>query len=52
MGIKFQAKPTPQQAITLSQWMGGAKFIWNAKCDEDKYLRTFAYKYLPIGVFP
>jgi len=51
-GIKFQVRPTPGQAKILCSWMGAAKFIWNAKCDEDRYLRTFARKYLPIGTFP
>jgi len=51
MGIKFQAKPTRLQAQTLSKWMGGAKFVWNAKCDDDKYHRTFARKFLPIGTW-
>lgn len=51
-GIRFKAYPTAEQAQTLSQWLGCARVIWNAKCDEDKYLRTFARKYLPIGTFP
>ena len=50
-GIKFQAKPTGEQAIALSQWMGCQKYIWNAKCDEDQYLRAFARKYLPIQTY-
>ncbi|MCB9061834.1 MAG: transposase [Halobacteriovoraceae bacterium] len=32
--------------------MGGAKFVWNAKCDEDRYLRKFARKHLSIGTYP
>ncbi len=52
LGIKFKAKPTPSQAAILSSWMGGAKFVWNAKCDEDKYLRSYAQKYLTIGTYP
>jgi putative transposase len=52
LGIKFQAKPTLAQAKILSDWMGAAKFVWNAKCDEDAYLRSFARKYLPMGTFP
>tara|TARA_Y100001936_G_C16040377_1_gene651191 strand:- start:11 stop:1369 length:1359 start_codon:yes stop_codon:yes gene_type:complete len=51
-GIKFQAKPSSVQASVLRQWQGCQKFIWNAKCDEDKYLRAFARKYLPIGTYP
>lgn len=51
-GIRFRAYPTPEQARTLSQWIGCARVIWNAKCDEDQYLRTFARKYLPVGTWP
>lgn len=51
-GIKFQAKPTVVQANVLRQWQGCQKFIWNAKCDEDKYLSAFARKYLPVGTYP
>ncbi|WP_100643177.1 RNA-guided endonuclease InsQ/TnpB family protein [Alteromonas facilis] len=50
-GIKFQAKPTLEQVKTLRQWQGCQRFIWNAKCDEDLYLRTFAKKYLPVGTY-
>lgn len=50
-GIKFQALPTKEQALKLSSWMGAAKTIWNAKCEEDKYQRTFARKFLPMGSF-
>jgi putative transposase len=52
MGIKFKANPNSLQANTLSAWMGAAKFIWNAKCQEDKYLRSFARKYLPMNTYP
>jgi putative transposase len=31
--------------------MGCARFIWNAKCDEDRYLSVFAQKFLPIGTY-
>ena len=51
IGIKFQAKPTSEQASTLRQWQGCQKFIWNAKCDEDRYLRAYSKKYLPIGSY-
>ena len=51
-GIKFQAKPTLEQATVLKQWQGCQRYIWNAKCDEDQYLRSFARKYLPVGQFP
>lgn len=51
-GIKFACHPTDAQKEILSQWMGCARFIWNAKCDEDRYLRSFARRYLPVGTFP
>lgn len=51
-GIRLQAHPTGTQKCILSQWMGCSRFIWNAKCDEDKYLRKFAQKFLPIGTYP
>ncbi|WP_455233381.1 RNA-guided endonuclease InsQ/TnpB family protein [Geopseudomonas aromaticivorans] len=51
-GIRLKAYPTPEQASILSQWIGCARVVWNAKCDEDLYLRTFARKYLPVGTFP
>jgi len=46
-GITLQAHPTTHQKIVLSQWMGCFRFIWNAKCDENRYLYQFAKKYLP-----
>jgi putative transposase len=51
LGIKLKATPTKTQKETLSQWMGCAKFIWNAKCGEEKYYATFARKYYPIGTY-
>ncbi len=48
-GIKLRAYPTSEQKIVLSQWMGCARSIWNAKVDEERYYRTFARKYYPIG---
>lgn len=39
-------------AKTLSQWIGSARVIYNAKCDEDSYLRCYARKYLPLGTWP
>jgi putative transposase len=51
LGIKLKATPTKTQKETLSQWMGCAKFIWNAKCGEEKYYSTFARKYYPIGTY-
>lgn len=50
-GIKLRANPTPHQKLVLSQWMGCARTIWNAKVDEERYFRTFARKYYPIGTY-
>jgi len=51
-GITLQAHPTQNQRRILSQWMGCARFIWNAKCDEDKYLCCFAQCHLPVNTYP
>ncbi|OGT64752.1 MAG: transposase [Gammaproteobacteria bacterium RIFCSPHIGHO2_12_FULL_45_9] len=51
MGIRFKANPTAHQRRVLSQWMGCARLIWNAKCDEERYYTTFARKYYPIGTY-
>jgi putative transposase len=50
-GIKFKASPSSELKIILSQWMGCARMIYNAKCDEEKYLSTFARKYLSVGTY-
>ena len=50
-GIKLKAYPTREQKKTLSQWMGCARFIYNAKCAEDRYFRSYARKYCPINVY-
>jgi putative transposase len=50
-GIKLKANPTSNQKLILSQWMGCARFVWNAKVDEEKYYRTFARKYYPVGTY-
>ncbi len=50
-GIKLRANPTSYQKLVLSQWMGCARSIWNAKVDEEKYFRTFARKYYPTGTY-
>jgi putative transposase len=50
-GIRLKARPTDLQKQTLSQWIGCARVIWNAKCDEHQYLSTFARKNLPIGTY-
>jgi putative transposase len=51
MGIKLKARPTADQRLILSQWMGCARVIWNAKVEEELYLRTFAAKYLCVGTY-
>ncbi len=51
MGIKLRAHPNREQKILLSQWMGCARFIWNAKCEEDHYLTAFARKFMPLGTY-
>lgn len=51
IGIRLQAHPTSHQKLILSQWMGCARFVWNAKCDEDRYLGSYARRYLPIGTY-
>ena len=48
-GIQLRAYPTNHQKLILSQWMGCARFIWNAKCDEDRYFRGFARKFTPYN---
>jgi len=49
VGIKLQAHPTENQKLVLSQWMGCARYVWNAKCEEDRYLTAFARKYMPVN---
>lgn len=50
-GIKLRANPKPNQKLILSQWMGCARVIWNAKVDEELYYRTFARKYYSVGMY-
>lgn len=50
-GIRLKANPTSQQKLTLSQWMGCARAVWNAKCDENRYYSSYARKYCPIGTY-
>lgn len=50
-GIRLKANPTGSQKQTLSQWMGCARVIWNAKCDEHRYYSTFAKKHFPLGTY-
>lgn len=51
LGIRLKANPTKVQQQVLSQWMGCARLIWNAKCDEERYYSTFSRKYCPIGTY-
>ena len=48
VGIAIQAHPTDMQRKIISQWIGCARFVWNAKCDEQNYLCWYAQKYLPV----
>jgi len=47
-GVKFLAHPTEEQKLVLSQWMGCARFIYNAKCEEDEYYRKFLWSSLAL----
>lgn len=47
-GIKLRANPTAEQKLTLSQWMGCARFVWNAKCEENSYLYRFKQKFCSL----
>ena len=51
-GFKTSIYPRPSQKRILDMWGSGSNFIWNAKCQEDKYLRSFAKKYLSSGTYP
>ena len=51
LGVKFKANPTIEQKKILSQWMGCAKTIWNAKCEDERYMTRFARNYYPIGTY-
>ena len=35
-GVRFQAKPGPALATTLSQWIGCQRVVYNAKTEEDR----------------
>ena len=50
-GIRLKAHPTLEQRKVLSQWMGCAKTIWNAKCEDERYHTRFARRYCPIGTY-
>lgn len=38
-GIRLKSYPNTFQKAILSQWMGCARYIWNAKCNHDKQQR-------------
>ena len=44
LGIRLQANPTQEQRKVLSQWMGCARYIWNAKTHEEKEQRLILSK--------
>jgi putative transposase len=48
VGVKFRAYPTQEQKKILSEWMGCARFIYNAKCDEDRYHYAFSKQALSL----
>ena len=50
-GIKLKANPTQEQRLILSQWMGCAKTIWNAKCEDEHYMTHFSRRFFPIGTY-
>ena len=50
-GIRLLARPTDKQKEVLSQWMGCARVIWNAKCEDERYMTRFARRYCPIGTY-
>lgn len=47
-GVKFRAYPTAEQKLVLSQWMGCARFVWNAKCEENAYFYRFKQKFCSL----
>ena len=51
-GRLFSCKPSKALANTLISWIGAQGYIYNSKVGEDRYYRTFARKYLPIGTYP
>lgn len=48
-GIRLQAHPNALQKQKLSQWMGCARYIWNAKCIQDKEQRQLLFE---SGTYP
>jgi putative transposase len=51
-GFKTSLYPKPSQKKVLDIWGSASNFIYRAKCEEDKYLREFAKKYLPSENYP
>ena len=51
-GIRCRTYPTPEQAQTLSRWIGCARTIYNAKVAELKYFQTFSRKALGVDPMP
>ena len=43
-GIRLLAHPNNQQKKVLSQWMGCARYIWNAKTHQEKEQRRILKK--------
>ena len=44
LGIRLQAHPNQEQRKVLSQWMGCARYIWNAKTRQEKEQREVLSK--------
>jgi hypothetical protein len=42
IGNRLRCCPTPAQAQTLLAWVGGQRFIYNAKVGEDRNLKPAA----------
>ena len=51
-GIRCRAYPTIEQSRILSNWIGCARVIYNAKVAEMRYFQTFARKALGVGSMP
>ena len=52
-GVRFSAKPAPDLRLTLAQWIGCQRFIYNAKVSEWEYFRAFQRHALALtGVHP
>jgi putative transposase len=50
-GIKFHSNPIPKMRLTMAQWMGCQRSIYNAKVAENNYFRTFRNKSLTFTGF-